>query len=147
MGGGTPTNPTEQTSPSDPTSPTNPESPTDPTSPTEPVPPPATDPSTGCSPVFGQFAVGSWPLGCWRPYAADSPINKPLTAAPSLHSNSADIVHRILSMGTIGKVTGNVDPVYDWQVPYYFSSLSDPLFTLSFSENWGATSGCRALRG
>ena len=115
--------------------------PTGPISPTEPVAPPTTDPSTACSPIFGLFAVGTWAPGCWRPYAVDSPINKPLAMTPSLHSNSTEIVRRILSMGTIGKVTGNVDPIYDWQVPYYFSSPTDPLFTLSFSENWGATSG------
>jgi len=126
-------------------------SPSDPTSPTEPTSLLPTDPSTGCSPAFGEFSVGNWPAGCWRPYAVDSPINKPLPASPSLHANSAAVVKRILSMGTVGKLTGNIDPVYDYQVPYYFSSPADPLFTLSFSENWGSTSGFgsvgRAIEG
>src|SRR5215217_551289 len=93
-------------------------SPSDPTSPTEPTSLLPTDPSTGCSPAFGEFSVGNWPAGCWRPYAVDSPINKPLPASPSLHANSAAVVKRILSMGTVGKLTGNIDPVYDYQVPY-----------------------------
>jgi hypothetical protein len=125
--------------------------PVDPTSPSDPATSPPSDPSTGCSPAFGGFSVGAWPSACWRPYAPDSPINKPLPPGPSLHSNSAGLVRRILSMGTIGKIAGNIDPVNDYQVPYYFSSSSDPLFTLEFSENWGTTSGYgsvgRAIEG
>jgi hypothetical protein len=94
-----------------------------------------------CTAGFGSFAVSDWPSGHWRPYAADSPINKPVPASPRIHPNSAAYVARLLSLGGIGKVIGNVKPKYDWQVPYYFSSPSDPLFTLDFSENWGATSG------
>jgi hypothetical protein len=87
------------------------------------------------------FAVGSWPPACWRPYAADSPINTPVPTNPRIHPNSTAYVARLLSLGRIGKVVGNVNPKYDWQVPYSFSSRSDPLFKLDFTEKWGADGG------
>jgi hypothetical protein len=83
----------------------------------------------------------TWPSGRWRPYAADSPINTPIPAKPRIHPNSAAYVARLLSLGEIGEVIGNVHPRYDWQVPYYFSSRSDPLFKLVFTERWGAKRG------
>ncbi len=85
--------------------------------------------------------MGRWPPACWRPYAADSPINTPVPANPRIHPNSTAYVARLLSLGRIGKVVGNVKPRYDWQVPYYFSSRSDPLFRLDFTAKWGADGG------
>jgi hypothetical protein len=89
----------------------------------------------------GRFGVGKWPPARWRPYADHSPINTPVPPSPRIHPNSAAYVARLLSLGRIGNVIGNVDPMHDWQVPYYFSSRVDPLFRLRFSEDWGARRG------
>src|SRR5215207_3511834 len=48
-----------------------------------------------------RFAAGNWPSGRWRPYADDSPINKPLPANPRIHPNSPAYVDRLLSLGQI----------------------------------------------
>jgi hypothetical protein len=87
------------------------------------------------------FGVGSWPSAEWRPYADDSPINTPVPVDPPIHPQSEAYVARLLSLGGIGRVVGDVDPMRDWQVPYYFSTPTDPLFELRFTEDWGARRG------
>ncbi|MBI5105365.1 MAG: hypothetical protein HZB46_10375, partial [Solirubrobacterales bacterium] len=41
--------------------------------------------------TFGTFGAGAWPGACWRPYAEDSPFNRPLPAEPRLARGSAAI--------------------------------------------------------
>lgn len=97
----------------------------------------AVPPPTGCSPAFGSFGIGNWPPACWRPFTASSPINKLIPANPKLHSDSAAIVNRVLTMGAVTKhIVGDLDPIYDYGAPLYWSKPTDPLFTTSFIESW-----------
>ena len=79
---------------------------------------------------FGSFAPGSWPGACWRPYSADSFLNRPLPANPRLAANSRRMVSRIMDMGRLPKLPLNPDSDSDWFHPLYWSAPSDPSFTI-----------------
>jgi hypothetical protein len=81
--------------------------------------------------------VGSWPSGCWRPYADSSPFNRPLPANPRLLDGSAAIVRELAA--TPDKLTvGNSDTRWDYSHPVYYSTPGDPEFTLHcYEASWG----------
>ena len=91
--------------------------------------------ATTCS---AAFTVGAWPGACWRPYSADSPFNRPISAAPQVRADSAAIVARVLAFGAASNlVAGTAGTTSDWQHPTYYPQASDPLFTLHCTEAWG----------
>jgi hypothetical protein len=106
----------------------------------EPAPAPAPAPSGPVSWTCGftGFKAGSWPTGCWRPYADTSPFNRVIPANAPSHPNSANIVRRVLGFGAIGNlVAGEADSGSDWNHPTYYSTSTDPIFTLHCYEDWG----------
>jgi Concanavalin A-like lectin/glucanases superfamily len=113
-----------------------------PTATPTPSPTPTPTPSPGSpdsSCGFGGFAAGQWPGACWRPYGASSPFNQPLPAAPRLAPDSAAVVARMLSFGSMDHlVAGNADTADDYSHPTYYSQPSDPVFTLHcYEASWG----------
>lgn len=79
------------------------------------------------------FSVNKWPSGSWRPYAANSPFNQVATTAAQ-HPNSARIVQRVLSLGSVGNlVAGNSGTTSDYGHPTYYAQPADPLFTLRWT--------------
>jgi hypothetical protein len=110
---------------------------------TGPGDPPATSQSWTCG--WGSFSGASsavnLPSGCWRPFADSSWLNTPLPANPRLLSNSATLVANMMSPNT-GNGDGTVhalhpipSPTNDYDHPYFFSSASDPLYTISCARN------------
>lgn len=94
-----------------------------------------TDP---CTPAFGSFAAGSWPPGCWRPYANTSPFNQLIPANPLLASNSPAIVTKLNSWvdsaglhGPSDMYAGYADTTHDYEHPVYYSRPTDPLYTIN----------------
>jgi hypothetical protein len=94
----------------------------------------------GATAAFGWngFGAGSWPTGSWRPYSSPSstthgsPFNRVVTGV-AVHPNSAAIVAKTLSLGSIGSlVAGTAETTDDWQHPTFYAQPSDPLFTLSW---------------
>jgi hypothetical protein len=84
---------------------------------------------SGCKSEFGSFTAGHWPVGCWRPYAADSPFNTPIGANPRLAPDSGAISDYLVSQhwtfarrhhGDFAIEATGSRPVY-WGLP------SDPL--------------------
>jgi len=104
-----------------------------------PSPSPAPAPTPGSDASCGPFAAGNWPGACWRPYAATSPFNQPLPAAPRLAADSAAVVARLLSFGPMDHlVAGTADTVDDFSHPTYYSQPADPVFTLHcYEASWG----------
>jgi hypothetical protein len=97
-----------------------------------------------CYPSFGSFGVGSWPPGCWRPYADASPFNQPIPASPAVASNSAQIIATINGWteasgktGPQDMYAGAADTVHDYYHPFYYSQPADPLYTIHCTEAWG----------
>lgn len=91
-----------------------------------------------CSPLFGTFASGNLPRGCFRPYAASSPFNRPIPANARVDDRSAQMVGRVLGFGTLQHLeAGLADTPDDFGHPTYYSKLLDPLFTVRCTENWG----------
>jgi hypothetical protein len=87
---------------------------------------------------LGGFGIGSWPGGCWRPYADDSPFNTRVPAHPRVVSNSDAIVKRLTGWGAPEDLrSGIADTTSDWQHPTYYPSASDPTFTIHCTESWG----------
>ena len=81
------------------------------------------------------FGAGSWPPGSWRPYAVNSPFNR-LTARVMVHPNSARIVAKVLSLGSIGNLTagpGIADTPSDYGHPTFWAQPTDPLVTLDWT--------------
>src|SRR4051794_10497181 len=92
-------------------------------------------PGHSCAPPF---AAGNWPDSCWRPYAATSPFNRPISANAPVMANSGAIVHTVLGFGQMNNMVSSSDPDNeDWAHPTYYSQPSDPLFTLHCTETWG----------
>jgi hypothetical protein len=78
------------------------------------------------------YGAGTWPSGGWRPYAANSPFNRP--ADDAFHPRSPAIVKKVLSLGTIGNlVAGTAGTTSDWGHPTYYAQPSDPLFRLDWT--------------
>jgi len=93
-------------------------------------------PTLGCA--TGAVAVVAWPAACKRPYAATSPFNRPIPANPRLSPRSAAMVSWVTGLGPPNNlVAGTADTTLDWGHPTYYSTASDPLFTLKCTEPWG----------
>ena len=105
----------------------------------EPTPTvPAGDCQTATLRTAETFAAGSWPTGCWRPYADSSPFNQTIPPNPRLVSNSAAIVETLTGWGKPADLrAGIADTSSDWDHPIYFSQPSDPIFTVHCTESWG----------
>ncbi|HEX8082744.1 MAG TPA: peptidoglycan-binding domain-containing protein [Solirubrobacteraceae bacterium] len=87
---------------------------------------------------LGSLGNGVTPGGCWRPYAADSPFNRPIAPDAPSHPASDAIVRRTLGFGAIGHlVAGEAETPDDWSHPTYYSKPEDPQFTLHCYEDWG----------
>src|SRR4051794_25780352 len=95
--------------------------------------------TAGCDVGFGAFASPSAiPGACWRPYSDDSPFNQQLPASPRLAANSAAIVNTVTGWGTPADLpAGTTSSSGDWNHPVYYSSASDPVFTVHCTEDWG----------
>jgi hypothetical protein len=79
---------------------------------------------------FRTFQAGAWPPACWRPYAADSPFNRPVPPDAPLAPGSAEIIKRILSMGPIADMIVAPGTGDDWGHPTYYSGPDDPVYTV-----------------
>ncbi len=95
-----------------------------------------------CGEAQGQsyrgYGAGSWPSASWRPYAADSPFNRRVTAADGVHPASAAIVRRVLSWSKPANlVAGNADTPQDYDHPIYFARSTDPVYKLVPTRPWG----------
>jgi hypothetical protein len=101
-------------------------------------PDPPDPPVGGSSCSFGDFSASTPPGACWRPYSDASPFNTPVTGKPDA-ANSASVVQRMMSFSPVpAKInTGNADTAGDWSHPIYYSTPTDPLFTIHCVENWG----------
>ena len=91
-----------------------------------------------CDASFGSFSGPSaLPSACWRPYSDASPFNQPLPSNPRVVANSDAVVSTITGWGRPSKLpAGNVDDG-DWDHPMYYSSPTDPVFTVHCTETWG----------
>jgi hypothetical protein len=91
-----------------------------------------------CNGVLQGFGPGDWPSGCWRPYGDLSPFNQVLPPSPRLVANSDAIVANLTASGgpdsIIQGVTGTSS---DWGHPTYYSTTSDPTFTVHCTRQWG----------
>ena len=114
-----------------PAAPSTPDTPATPAAPT-------TAPSA-CGPVLPTIPVGGLrPAACWRPYGADSPFNQELPDAPKLTDNSSAVVSRLVGFGTPSNMTaGWAGTDHDWARPTYFSSPTDPEYTIHCTKDWG----------
>jgi hypothetical protein len=92
-----------------------------------------------CSPSFGSFRSNVRPPGCWRPYSDQSPFNRPLPVHPKLSTHSSAIVARLIGFGrALNLLAGTAGRgELDGGRPIYFSSPSDPRYTLHCTEHWG----------
>lgn len=79
----------------------------------------------------------AWPAACWRPYADDSPFNRPVPDRPRLDPRSAAIVREITSSppGRLDAGTHQTDD--DWGRPLYVSRPDDPSFRVHCTRPWG----------
>ena len=84
------------------------------------------------------FGVGNWPPASWRPYADDSPFNQELPAKPRLLPNSSKVVARLTANGGPSDLRAGVaDTDGDYQHPTYWSTPSDPVFTVHCTRPYG----------
>lgn len=66
-----------------------------------------------------------------RPYASDSPFNRPLPSSPKLLSNSAGIAQRLDGWGPVQQLeVGQADTTADYFHPVYVARASDPEYTV-----------------
>jgi len=87
---------------------------------------------------YGGFGAGAWPSAAWRPYAADSPFNRLIDRADTVHPRSATIVRQILSWGRPSDLlAGIADTSQDYDRPIYFARSDDPIYTLVPTRPWG----------
>jgi hypothetical protein len=119
---------------------------------------------SSCDANWGTFGVGNWPAACWRPYSETSFLNTPIADNAAVVSDSSARVADLLSGAVLGdpqdayaygwgqypsslvasyqpdpsQPDGNVDPLTDQgSHPTFWSSASDPVYTVSCSERWG----------
>jgi len=102
-----------------------------------PAPAPSSLPSWNCG--WGSFALTSQPGACWRPFGDGSFFNTPLPASPKLDPNSAAMVASMTG-GSNGDGTAHpMDPMTsganDYYHPYFFSSPTDPTYTISCTRS------------
>ena len=77
------------------------------------------------------FGARQWPPGCWRPYADSSPFNLPVPDHPQLHPDSAAIVRRLMGWGSPQNLlAGHADTEADFYHPIFWSTFSDPIYTV-----------------
>ena len=85
---------------------------------------------------LGGFSAGNQPGACWRPYNDASPFNRRITAGAPLSPDSGRIVSTLLQGGSVDDWIAG-DPQRDGGVPIYWSTPSDPVFTLHCVKPWG----------
>jgi hypothetical protein len=103
-----------------------------------PAPAPTSTATTSFTCGLGGFKAGAWPTSCWRPYSDSSPFNEPIPATARAAANSAAVVSRLMGFGQPSNlVAGQADTADDWYHPTYYSSSSDPLYTLHCTQTWG----------
>jgi hypothetical protein len=84
------------------------------------------------------FGVGNWPPADWRPYSDASPFNQLLPGSPRLHPRSGAIVARLTEEGGPSDLrSGVADTEGDYQHPTYWSTASDPEFTVRCTRPYG----------
>jgi hypothetical protein len=81
---------------------------------------------------------GERPPACWRPFADDSPFNRPIPAAPPLDPGSEQIV-AFLSLygGPADLVSGGGGSASDYSHANYFADWDDPVYTVHCTNDWG----------
>ena len=92
-----------------------------------------------CARAFGSFSANNFPTGCWRPYSASSPFNRPLPANPTVASDSASIIANLTANnvnfeGGSGQFAFTSD---DGRDAVYYSRPSDPVVTVHCTYYWG----------
>ena len=90
-----------------------------------------------CREIPSQDDGPAWPAGCWRPYADDSPFNRPIPDDPRLDPRSDDIVRTITAAGPGKLDAGMHDTENDYGRPVYFSRPDDPEFRVRCTRSWG----------
>ena len=95
--------------------------------------------SSVCAQTFGSFSASNYPAGCWRPYGANSPFNRPLPDNPTLAPNSASIIANLTANnvnfeGSPGQFAFTSD---DGRDGVYYSRPSDPVVTIHCTYYWG----------
>ena len=100
-----------------------------------PAPTPTTDASTNCT--LGQFSASHMPGACWRPYSDSSPFNRAVPSGAKLVDNSSAMVSRMLGFGPMNDMDEHVANGDSGGRPTYYSSPTDPVFTLHCTEAWG----------
>lgn len=100
---------------------------------------PAGTQGVACGSGFASSS-GVLPTSCWRPYADSSPFNTLIPGSPTVHSNSTNIITKMLGWGAMSKLAtpASYPSAHDWGVPIYFSQASDPLFTINCTDFGGA---------
>lgn len=103
----------------------------------EPAPEPEPEPEPGVCPS-GPYGAGAWAPACWNPFAANSPFNRRLPAAPMLLPGSSEKGGYLTSQGApLPMGVNNADTSSDWLHPYFFAKYTDPLYTLHCTKSWG----------
>ena len=93
-----------------------------------------------CGPALTDLAAGAFPDACWRPYAADSPFNRPIRDEPRIDPRSDAIVGALRREqdGAPGRlVAGYHDTELDFAKPVYFAREGDPTATVTCTKAWG----------
>jgi hypothetical protein len=81
---------------------------------------------------WGKFSAERPPGGCWRPFSAESPFNRPLPGNPRQPLNSTWLAETVDEWGS-GPVliAGIADTDDDFNHPLYFSSRSNPVYRIN----------------
>lgn len=81
---------------------------------------------------------GERPPACWRPFADDSPFNRPIPAAAPLDPSSEQIVGFLsLYGGPANLVSGGGGSSSDYSHANYFADWDDPVYTIHCTNDWG----------
>ena len=73
-----------------------------------------------------------------RPYSASSPWNREVSTTAQVAPNSSEVVTRMMSWGEPQSLlAGQSGTSADYYHPVYFSSASDPVYTLQTTAPWG----------
>jgi hypothetical protein len=98
-----------------------------------------------CPQLLGSFSVGRWPPACWRPYGSRSPFNTRIPAHPRLAPDSGAIVAYIHAHGWAFEHGDS--GAFAWDAggtrPVYWSRSSDPIVTVTCSEDPACKGGVR----
>lgn len=89
---------------------------------------------------FASFdSPGHIPSVCWRPYAASSPFNRPISRRAKPVPNSQAIVQKLLAGGSISELVAGDPALEESASPTYYSEPGDPVFRLHCVEPYGGT--------